>query len=568
MRRFHIVCRSPGEAASGSPRSRHGDDKDLSGKETVAESFADTQKKGVVARETTPHSQKTTEPQKAAPAQEGQESKKKKKSSTVGDFKLLKKLGQGGMGEVYLAHQISLDRKVAFKTLTKQLASKKSFIERFYREARSMAKIDHPHVVRGFAVGEAGGIHYVAMEFIDGSSLHDWMKKLARLSIADSLHIALRCAEALEHAHELQIIHRDIKPDNVLITKSGIVKVADLGLAKALDDDMSMTQSGTGLGTPYYMPPEQARNAKYVDGRSDIYALGGMLYYCVTGAHAFEGDSTLEIIQAKERGIFKSARRLNPEVPERLDLIIDKALAKEPSHRYRNCTELIADLESLQMDAEFLSFIEGGDVSPAAKRTARQSSRTRTPSPPAQKTTSPQRPVTTPRGEKKKRRRAPSSQPSSSDRQTVATGHWWYVQYRNSSNKKVVSKLRTAQVQQQVKAGNISTRAKVKSDPEADYAPLASFPEFQDIVQRKLVEKRATKQQEQFNALYDRIDREERWYQRMKWLRRFTDTVQASAGFLVYLIVIGLVIAGAVLYYRQAINWVATMLGFEAGLDE
>ncbi len=535
MRSFPVVFRSPSDSASGS--SRKAERAAAAERKSSDQTLEETN-----AAESTSPKPGTRELKKKSANDAQRKSTKKKKSSTVGDFKLLKKLGQGGMGEVYLAHQISLDRRVAFKTLSKQLAAKKTFIERFYREARSMAKLDHPNVVRGFAVGEAGGIHYVAMEFIDGASLHDWMKKLPRLEVSDAVHVALRCAEALEHAHELNIIHRDIKPDNVLITKSGIVKVADLGLAKALDDDLSMTQSGTGLGTPYYMPPEQARNAKYVDGRSDIYALGGMLYYCVTGTHPFEGDSTLEIITAKERGIFKSARRINPAVPERLDLIIDKTLAKDPNHRYQTCTELITDLDSLHMDAEFLSFVDENDLAPSAARSARSSTRTRKTSVPASQT--PQavsdKPASKP--SPPTRKPAPTRKPPSSDHRKVEKGQWWYVQYRNSQGKKVISKLRTAQVQQQLKAGNISTRAKVKNHPDAKYAPLASFPEFLEIVERKLVEKRAERKQERFNALYDRIDREERFHKRWRWLKRFMESVQSGAGFFVYLAIIAVVV--------------------------
>ena len=185
----------------------------------------------------------------------------KKKTSQLGDFKLLKKLGQGGMGSVYKAHQISLDRPCALKVLSKELARKPDFVKRFKQEAISMAKIDHPNVVKCFAVDEARGMHFVAMEYIDGRSLQDWLDAMGRLSVPDAIHVGLLCADALKLAHGVNMIHRDIKPDNILISSKGEVKVADFGLAKALDDDMSMTQSGTGLGTPHYMPPEQARNA-------------------------------------------------------------------------------------------------------------------------------------------------------------------------------------------------------------------------------------------------------------------------------------------------------------------
>ena len=207
----------------------------------------------------------------------------------LGDFKIVKKLGQGGMGEVYLAHQISLDRDVALKVMAKQFSSQETFVKRFKREAQTMAKLDHPHIVRGYAVGEDQGLLFLAMELIKGKSMQDWMEKLGKLSVGDALHVTLIVADALKHAHEINMIHRDIKPDNILVTDKGLVKVSDMGLAKAMDEDMSMTQSGTGLGTPYYMPPEQARNAKHVDHRSDIYALGCTLYHFVSGKLPFAG---------------------------------------------------------------------------------------------------------------------------------------------------------------------------------------------------------------------------------------------------------------------------------------
>ncbi|MDB4786589.1 serine/threonine protein kinase, partial [Planctomycetaceae bacterium] len=164
------------------------------------------------------------------------------------------------------------------KTLSKALAKKDDFVKRFQREAKSMAKLDHPNAVKVFAVDSISGIHFAAIECIDGQSMQDWMDDLGQLEVVDALNVVLASADALKVAHDLNLIHRDIKPDNILVTKSGMVKVADFGLAKALDEeDVSMTQSGTGLGTPLYMAPEQARNAKHVDHRTDIYALGTTL---------------------------------------------------------------------------------------------------------------------------------------------------------------------------------------------------------------------------------------------------------------------------------------------------
>ena len=232
-----------------------------------------------------------------------------KKVKQLGDFKVIKKLGQGGMGEVYLAHQISLDRKVALKTLSKELAKREDFVRRFQREAKSMARLDHPNAVKVYAVDSISGIHFAAIECIDGQSMQDWMDDLEKLEVGDALNIILSAADALKVAHDQTLIHRDIKPDNILVTKNGVVKVADFGLAKALDDeDVSMTQSGTGLGTPLYMAPEQARNAKHVDHRTDIYALGSTLYFFLTGELPFKGESTLELIMAKEKGTFTNAQ--------------------------------------------------------------------------------------------------------------------------------------------------------------------------------------------------------------------------------------------------------------------
>jgi len=194
----------------------------------------------------------------------------KTKEVVMGDYRLTKKLGQGGMGAVYQAHQISLDRPVALKVLSEELASKPAFVGRFQREAKVMAKLDHPNVLRCYGVHQTGKYHYLAMEFVDGGSVQDWLKKLGKFKLGDSLYLTLVCARALQHAHELNLIHRDIKPDNILLTKRGVIKIADLGLAKATDDDLGLTKTGTGAGTPIYMAPEQARDSKHVDGRTDI----------------------------------------------------------------------------------------------------------------------------------------------------------------------------------------------------------------------------------------------------------------------------------------------------------
>ena len=211
-----------------------------------------------------------------------------------------------------------------------------------------MAKLDHPNIIRSYGVGEQHGYHYLAMEFVDGGSLQDWLKRRAKLVGADAVHVILACARALEHAHRHTVVHRDIKPDNVLLTRGGVVKLADLGLAKATEEDVGLTQSGVGAGTPLYMAPEQAASAKYADARSDIYSLGCMLYCLLTGRPPFKGETDSGIAQGQgSRHLSVRAACQPGSAAARLDLIVDKMCARKPETRYQTCTELIKDLEGL-----------------------------------------------------------------------------------------------------------------------------------------------------------------------------------------------------------------------------
>jgi serine/threonine-protein kinase len=286
----------------------------------------------------------------------------RQKTSTLGDFRLVAVLGEGGMGTVYKARQISRPRDVALKVLAKGLAEQPGLVERFHREGRLLARLEHPHIIRCYAVGEALGFHYLAMEFAGGGGLQVWLRRLGRLVVGDALHVGLACARALQYAHAQGLVHRDVKPANILLTGEGVVKVADLGLAKAVGD-LGLTQTGMGLGTPLYAAPEQALDAKRVDARSDLYALGCVLYHLLTGQPPFTGSNLVEVIGAKEKGAFAPARRLNPEVPGALDRIFPRLLARQPELRYRSCAELVEDLRCLGRDHTELSFL-----APAAGR--------------------------------------------------------------------------------------------------------------------------------------------------------------------------------------------------------
>lgn len=443
-----------------------------------------------------------------------------------GDFKIIRKLGQGGMGEVFLAHQISLDRNVALKTLAKHIAQNPNFVERFYREARTMAKLDHPNIVRGYAVSEAEGIHHVAMELIDGKSMQYWLDHQKRLSVGDALHVAIRVADALQHAHDIKLIHRDIKPDNILVTNRGVVKVSDLGLAKNTEDDMSMTQSGTGLGTPYYMPPEQARNAKHVDSRSDIYALGSTLYHFLTGAYPFKADSALELIMLKEKGSFPPVRKLNPEVPDRLSLVIEKSMQKDPKHRYQTCNELIRDLEAIGLANEVLSFIT--DAAPAAAL-----SKTRAPTSVGGSTTAP-RPAAAPPGA------MPSSVPAG---EKAPVGDVWYVKYPSPDGKVAQAKLSTEQLLKVIKTEQMDLRAKACKTPKGQFLPLSGYPEFEQAVRARLAKADADKRGHSMKKVYDKIDRADRWH---KFFRKVKGLASNVTGFISLILWLGLV-AGVVI---------------------
>jgi serine/threonine protein kinase len=460
------------------------------------------------------------------------------KETVIGDFKVIRKLGQGGMGAVYLAHQISLDRPCALKVMAKELAKKPGFTERFIREARAMAKMQHPHVVSCYAVAEDKGMHYVAMELMDGQSMQAWVDQLKTLSVADALLITLVVADALQHAHDLSMIHRDIKPDNILVTKKGVVKVADLGLAKSTDEDMSMTQSGTGLGTPHYMPPEQARNAKHVDNRCDIYALGVTLYHFVTGKVPFSGDSIVDLITNKEKGTFTPAHRVNNKVPERLSLMIDKSMAKDPKARYQSMRDFIKDLESLGQSGDTLSFIDhpqkvvmrGGSTSsasfkaPAAKL------------PPAPST---------------KAASGPAGSRSAVSAPAAETGTWFVRQTING--KPSISRMTQGQILAAIKTDKLDTSTQLAQDAKGPFRPLPQVPAFEDEARRMITRQHANAKSRSLADEYAKIEKQ---YDRRKWwqmLARFRDGTMGFVGLLIYLAVI--VAIGVALWYFIPIGY-------------
>jgi len=263
------------------------------------------------------------------------------------NYEILAKIGKGAMGAVYKARQLSLNRLVALKILPPHLAADKVYITRFLREAQVAAKLNHENTIYVIDVGESKGVYYFAMEYVDGRTVKEMLEQREVFDERRTVEIALQVARALEHASSYGIVHRDIKPGNIMITKQeGMVKLCDFGLAKDLDISASVTSHSTVAGTPYYISPEQIKNEP-VDARTDIYSLGATVYHIMTGSVPFTGRSA-PIVMAKhlhEAPI--PPRQLNPKISSGLEAVILKCMAKNPAERFQTPAELIAALERL-----------------------------------------------------------------------------------------------------------------------------------------------------------------------------------------------------------------------------
>ncbi len=257
-------------------------------------------------------------------------------------YQILRMIGEGGMANVYLAHDIILDRDVAVKVLRGDLAGDEKFVRRFQREAISASSLSHPNIVEMYDVGEDNGSYFIVMEYVDGKTLKNLIKRRGHLTLSEVVDTMLQLTSAIACAHDSYIIHRDIKPQNVLILDDGTVKITDFGIAMALGSN-ELTQTNSVMGSVHYLPPEQA-NGSGSTIKSDIYSLGILMFELLTGKIPFKGDNAVEIAIKQMKEPIPSVCKINGEIPQSIENIILKACAKNPKNRYDSVTEMRRDI--------------------------------------------------------------------------------------------------------------------------------------------------------------------------------------------------------------------------------
>jgi predicted Ser/Thr protein kinase/tetratricopeptide (TPR) repeat protein len=295
----------------------------------------------------------------------------------LGDYQILRRLGRGGMADVYLAEQGSLRRQVAFKVLKSTLASDEAYVRRFRQEATAAATVSHANIVQIYDINCVDGVHYIAQEYVKGQNLRQVLGRQTSIDARLALHVMRQVAAALHRAGQKGIIHRDIKPENIMLAPTGEVKVTDFGLARVLQNgDMNLTQVGITMGTPLYMSPEQVEG-KAADQRSDLYSFGVTCYHVLAGRPPFVGETPLSIAVQHLKSEPQSLAELRPDLPPGLCRIVHKLMAKSPAERFASAADLLRELRTLQpVDAdeewnhEALAAIEqeltGADFAPMA----------------------------------------------------------------------------------------------------------------------------------------------------------------------------------------------------------
>ncbi|UCD48679.1 MAG: serine/threonine protein kinase [Phycisphaerales bacterium] len=288
-------------------------------------------------------------------------------------YKILGKVGAGAMAFVYKAKQLSLNRTVAIKVLPRRFTENPEYVQRFYKEGQAAGKLNHPNIVQAIDVGEAGGYHYFVMEYVEGKTIADDIAEGA-FSEKDAIEIIIQVAHALAHAHSHGLVHRDVKPKNIMVNQQNVVKLADMGLARETTDiEAAQSEAGKAYGTPYYIAPEQIRGKIDIDGRADIYGLGATFYHMVTGQVPFTGDDSSEIMKKHLREKLIPPDHINTALSAGVSEVIEIMMAKRREDRYNSVEELLVDLEALReghpplqahkrFDVSVLERLEEGDT--------------------------------------------------------------------------------------------------------------------------------------------------------------------------------------------------------------
>ena len=257
-------------------------------------------------------------------------------------YEIIKSIGEGGMANVYLAYDTILDRNVAIKVLRGDLANDEKFVRRFQREALSASSLSHPNIVAMYDVGEDNGLYYIVMEYVEGKTLKQLLKKRGSLTLSEAIDIMLQLTDGMAHAHDSYIVHRDLKPQNIMIQDDGQIKITDFGIAMALNSTQ-LTQTNSVMGSVHYLPPEQAAG-KGATIKSDIYSMGIIFYELLTGELPFKGDSAVEIALKQMKEPLPDVHKLNNDIPQSIENIILKATAKNPKNRYDDAKSMHNDL--------------------------------------------------------------------------------------------------------------------------------------------------------------------------------------------------------------------------------
>jgi serine/threonine protein kinase len=296
-------------------------------------------------------------------------------------YKITGKLGAGAMAVVYKAKQLSLNRTVAIKVLPKRFTENPEYVERFYKEGQAAGRLNHPNIVQAIDVGEAGGYHYFVMEYVEGKTIADDLTAGKIFSEPEALDIVIQVAHALAHAHACSLIHRDVKPKNIMISTNGTVKLADMGLARETTDiEAAQSEAGKAYGTPYYIAPEQIRGKIDIDGRADIYGLGATLYHMLTGRVPFMAEDSADVMRKHLREKLIPPDHINTSLSAGISEVVEVMMAKRRENRYKNIEELLMDLEALRngqppiqahkrFDVSLLEELEKGEVVEVRERT-------------------------------------------------------------------------------------------------------------------------------------------------------------------------------------------------------